>query len=241
MNMYNKSRDNEVIQMMEKLSRNPELMNRLKEILDEPKDKIKVSIKSKGKAKRPLTEVEYNSIISAIYSGFNYFEKGKERYFEPNKKVGLALIIEATTGLRVSDIVNLTVSNFNTVNGRIEIHEKKTNKLQYRKVNDNLINLVYKYAYSNQIDVNSKLIKCTERNIQIAVKKAADSLGYHNIGTHSFRKYFSMYVYNSTKDIQIVQKLLNHSSLVTTQRYLGVDQEKIDEVSSSVDFTNIIR
>ena len=239
MSMYNKTKENDVLQMMAKLAENPELFNKFKEILDKPKEKV--SIKSKGKAKRPLTEDEYNNILSSIYKGFHYVEKGKERYFEPNEKVALALIIQATTGLRVSDIVNLTVSNFNSVNGNIEIHEKKTNKLQYRKVNANLISMIYKYAYSNHIDEHSKLINCTERNIQMAVKKAADTLGYHNIGTHSFRKYFSMHVYNKTKDIQIVQHLLNHSSLVTTQRYLGVDQEKIDEVSSSVDFTSIIK
>ena len=45
--------------------------------------------------------------------------------------------------------------------------------------------------------------------------------------------------FNKTNDILLVQTLLNHGSVSTTQRYLGTSQEKIDEISSSIDFSNI--
>ena len=236
MTMYKKANENDVIKLMSAISNNPELLQKLNQFIDEPK--AKKSTKSKGKAKRPLTEEEYNNIIRCIYEGFDYEEGRQKRHFNGNERVGLALILEATLGIRISDIVKLKISDFN--NNKIQINEKKTNKLQYREVNQNLINLIYSYAFKHKISGNDFLIGCTERNIQIALKKAVDKLGYRNIGTHSFRKYFSMYVYKNTKDIQVLQHLLNHSSIATTQRYLGMDQSRVDEVSSSVDFTAVL-
>ena len=49
-----------------------------------------------------------------------------------------------------------------------------------------------------------------------------------------------MYVYKNTKDIQLLQHLLNQSSIATTQRFLGIDLDMIDEASSSEDFTDVI-
>lgn len=243
--MYkNNNSNSDIIAVINMLTSNPDILKKVKGLIEVNNDNEKKvtsvhkSIKSKGKAKRPLNEEEYNEIIKNIYSGFEYEENGKTRHFRANERVGLALVIEATTGLRISDIVKLRVNSFK--DGKIELHEKKTNKLQYRKINSNLVNLIYAYAYKHNLSNFDLLIGCTERNIQMYLKKAVDKLGYQNIGTHSFRKYFSMYVYKNTKDIQLLQHLLNHSSIATTQRYLGIDQDKLDEASSSVDFTDVI-
>lgn len=237
------------LELLNKISSNPELLKKIEKLVSSEDTSAKStnemnepiphkSIKSKGKAKRPLEEEEYNKIISSIYNGFHYFENGENHYFNPNPKVGLALVIEATTGLRISDIIKLKVKSFK--GGKMELNEKKTGKLQYRKINTNLVSVIYSYAFENGLGEEDLLINCTERNIQLALKKAVDRLGYQNIGTHSFRKYFSSYVYKNTKDIQLLQQLLNHSSILTTQRYLGMDQEKLDKASSSVDFTSIV-
>lgn len=196
----------------------------------------KKSKKVKGMAKRPLDENEYNKIIEMLCTGFQYTKNGKKKTFRPKKNVALALTLEATCGFRISDVVALKVKDF--MSDKIAIHEKKTNKLQYRRLNSNLRNLILNYTISHNLAPNDYLINCTERNIQKCLKIVVDELGLINIGTHSFRKFFSMKVYNETKDLLLLQTLLNHSSIAVTQKYLSIDQKKVDDISSSIDFTN---
>ena len=51
------------------------------------------------------------------------------------------------------------------------------------------------------------------------------------IGTHSLRirKTFGYHHHQQFKDVVILQKIFNHSSPSTTLRYIGIEQEEIDE------------
>ena len=44
-----------------------------------------------------------------------------------------------------------------------------------------------------------------------------------NLATHSLRKSFAQRVYNSSGNIYLVQELLGHRNISTTQKYLGVN------------------
>ena len=57
-----------------------------------------------------------------------------------------------------------------------------------------------------------------------------DHLGYEGISTHSFRKWYATEIYkNSGYDIALVQRLLQHSSAATTQRYIGIEPQRIED------------
>ena len=43
------------------------------------------------------------------------------------------------------------------------------------------------------------------------------------IATHSLRKSFAQRLYDKSRDIYLVQELLGHRSVNTTQKYLGVN------------------
>jgi site-specific recombinase XerD len=54
-------------------------------------------------------------------------------------------------------------------------------------------------------------------------------LGYEGISTHSFRKWFATEIYkNNGYDIALVQRLLQHSSAATTQRYIGIEPQRVE-------------
>lgn len=46
--------------------------------------------------------------------------------------------------------------------------------------------------------------------------------------TH-YEKLFGYHFYKKTKDVAMLQKLFNHSSPSTTLRYIGIEQDEIDE------------
>ena len=49
------------------------------------------------------------------------------------------------------------------------------------------------------------------------------------IGTHTMRKTFGYHHYKKFKDIAMLQKIFNHSSPAITLRYIGIEQDQIDE------------
>ena len=56
-----------------------------------------------------------------------------------------------------------------------------------------------------------------------------DYLGFEGISTHSFRKFYATEIYkNSNYNIALVQQLLQHSSAAVTQRYIGIEPQRIE-------------
>lgn len=69
-----------------------------------------------------------------------------------------------------------------------------------------------------------------ERAVNKHLRLVCDYLGYEGIGSHSFRKYFATSIYvNNNYDINLVRVLLQHSSTVTTQRYIGLQNKNIED------------
>ena len=53
---------------------------------------------------------------------------------------------------------------------------------------------------------------------------------YEGISTHSFRKWYATEIYkNNGYDIALVQRLLQHSSAAVTQRYIGIEPQRIEK------------
>lgn len=182
---------------------------------------------------RPLEIDEYKKIIELFYSGFR--NNKTNRMFHPNIEIALALQLQATLGLRISDVLKLKVNDFKS--GKIQLPEGKTKKLQYRTINKDVYCYIKDYAIEKQLKGGDKLLNLKERNVQQRLKTVVEYLGLSNISTHSFRKMFATIAYEkSSNDIELVRKLLNHSSITAMQRYINVSQEKIDKASSEINF-----
>ncbi|MBE9882410.1 tyrosine-type recombinase/integrase [Enterococcus faecium] len=138
------------------------------------------------------------------------------------------------TGLRISDILNLKVSD---VKNKIEteIIEIKTNKvrnLNLKKLTNDII------SYLADIhDGTSEWLFYSPRNhsrklsshqYYKILQKAATSLGIDYVGTHTLRKTFAYHYYLRNKDLTMLMKILNHSSQSVTLRYIGIEQEEIN-------------
>ncbi|WP_315069392.1 tyrosine-type recombinase/integrase [uncultured Clostridium sp.] len=213
--------------------------NNQNEVSDNSKSRKKAKRKKSNKAgmaTRAIEPDEYKRIMELLHTGFYYEnEKGKKSYFRPQPKVALALSLEATLGLRISDILNLKVSNFQK--NKLELLEGKTNKLQYREIDPKITEYIKDYALAHKLGLNDYLIDFRPRWIQDRLQKISKYLGLTNVSTHSFRKYFATYVYSkSNGDIELVRGLLNHSSVLVTQGYFKTTQKKINEYSKSINF-----
>ncbi|MCY9695900.1 site-specific integrase [Paenibacillus alginolyticus] len=139
------------------------------------------------------------------------------------------------SGLRISDLLKLKVSDVIDKNGeikeRIYIREKKTNKVKdfpiSEAANDSLREYIPErknYTYEEPLFISRKQHtgKASLQRDQAykVINSAAKSIGIKDrIGTHTLRKTFGYHAYQSGVDITLIQKLLNHSTPSITLRY----------------------
>lgn len=170
-----------------------------------------------------LTTEQYHTILKTMKTGAGSFRA--------NPRCLAVLTAEANLGMRVGDILRLKLSDFIYDGGRyrLNIVEEKTGKKRTFTVPAGLYDYFCEYARKNGIAANERLFPITERAVQKYLKSVCDFLGYENISTHSFRKWYATDIYNATgHDIVLVQHLLQHSSPVTTRRYIGISEEKVE-------------
>lgn len=171
-----------------------------------------------------LTREQYDEIISTMRAGGSYFRK--------NDRIATALVLEANLGLRIEDILKLRLKDI-ILDGdryRLNIIEQKTHKERTFTVPLPIYQYIKIYAIENNIKETESLFPIRERTVQKYLQKVADYLGYENIGTHSFRKFYATDIYNhNNHDIMLVQQLLQHSSVATTQRYIRISSQMQEE------------
>ena len=180
-----------------------------------------------NKKTKALDKEQYELVIATIREGFTH--NGSE--FKPNNRLATALVVQANLGVRISDILKLTLSDIVKESNRyrLDIVEQKTGKVRDFTVPVGLYNYLVEYAKENRIGERAKLFPVCERAVQKQLKIVADYLGIDGISTHSFRKFYATEMYmNNDYDIELVRHLLQHSSSAVTQRYIGISTKRVE-------------
>ena len=180
-----------------------------------------------------LSEEQYRQIIKIIRNGFICTDG---HVVKPNNRIATALVLEANLGLRISDVLQLRLSAVihDGNRYRLDIMEQKTKKKREFTVPIEIYSYMQDYVLENNINPAAKLFAISERTVQNHLQLACEYLGYENISTHSFRKYFATSIYaNNDYNIELVRVLLQHSSVATTQRYIGLQRREVENALQS--------
>ena len=177
-----------------------------------------------NKKTKALTTDQYKEIIQTMREGFCGCR--------PNDRVATALVLEGNLGLRISDIIKLRPCDI-VKDGdrfRLEVVEQKTGKSRVFTGPLLIQQYIENYCLRNGIRRNDLIFPITERAVQKQLKIVCDYLDLEGVSTHSFRKWYATEIYNKNDhDIALVQRLLQHSSASTTQRYIGIEPQKIEQ------------
>lgn len=76
----------------------------------------------------------------------------------------------------------------------------------------------------------------TRQRVNQIVEEVTGMFGLENMGCYSMRKSFGFHHYRQFKDIEILQRLFNHSAPIITLEYIGIIQEEIDETMDGLSF-----
>lgn len=160
-------------------------------------------------------------------------EKVKRILKEQGSRDYLLFLLGINSGLRISDILKFKISDVRD-RDYIEIKEKKTGKYKKFPITNSYKNVLFEYITDKE--PNSWLFPSQKDNKPITriqayriIKRACKKAGITvRIGTHSLRKTFGYHFYKETKDIALLQNILNHSAPSATMRYIGINQDKID-------------
>ncbi len=138
------------------------------------------------------------------------------------------------SGLRISDILQLRVRD--VINKQcFNLREKKTGKQRIFEINPVLIKDLHRYCLGKQPD--EYLIKSRQKDNKPLTRSmaykilqdAAAQFGIESMGTHTMRKTFGYHFYIQTKDVVTLMKIFNHSHQSITLRYIGIEQQSINE------------
>ena len=177
-----------------------------------------------NKKTKTLTTGQYKEIIHTMREGFCGCR--------PNERIATALVLEGNLGLRISDILKLRLCDIvrDGDRYRLEIVEKKTGKSRIFTVPMVLYQYIENYCLRNGIRRTDVIFPITERAVQKQLAIVCDYLGYEGVSTHSIRKWYATEIYKANEyDIVLVQRLLQHSSASTTQRYIGIEPQRIEQ------------
>jgi len=154
-------------------------------------------------------------------------------------------------GLRISELVNLDFDNLDFEDGSIKFYGKGS-KERYVPLHEDVVISLRKYLKERSSikikdrDARQALFlsrhgrRISPRTIQLFVKKYAKRAGLNRadkITPHKLRHTFASMLYRQTKDIKVLQDLLGHEDISTTQIYTHVDtEEKKNAINEMPDF-----
>ena len=150
-----------------------------------------------------------------------------------------------SSGLRVSELVNLDRGHINTkrrefmVRGKgqkdrpIFISESAADHVEAYLAtrNDSLVPLFLNYSRNNIADTSGAYRRLTPRSIQRLISKYAKLAGItKHVSPHTMRHSFATDLLMNGADIRSVQSMLGHSNISTTQVYTHVTDAHLREV-----------
>lgn len=157
-----------------------------------------------------------------------------------NLKHRLMLKICYGMGLRVSEVVKLKTSDIDTETMMVRIEQAKGKKDRIVVLPDSLLNELQqyyneyrpkKYLFEGQTGGQYSI-----RSVQQVFRSSLQKAGIHKrIGIHGLRHSYATHLLETGTDIRLIQELLGHRNLKTTEIYTHVSSKAKQKVKRPLD------
>lgn len=198
-------------------------------------------INTKFKAEFVLPRTIPRHIVEMFIKGM-YEEKEKYSVSTSNNYIlrDIAIIeLLFATGIRVSELCTLKLDNVDMKSGTFRIMGKGSKERYMQVANEEVLLALDNYYedFRETIEtqeyffLNKNGEKISEQAVRMMIRKYVDkySIPMH-LTPHMFRHAFATLMLEEEVDIRYIQKMLGHSSILTTQIYTYVATEKQKEI-----------
>lgn len=231
-------------------------------VKDHPKNINETDIRNfLGTFDEPNTQRAYHSAIKKFYEiclgqkeKFRYIPYAKKSSKLPivlsveevqqmfnaceNKKHKLILALLYSCSLRVSELLNLKWVHIDRSRMIINIIQAKGKKDRQVGLNETLIRLMAEYYREfksvEYVFNGQNSAQYSDRSVGEVIKQLAAKAGIDNkrVYTHLMRHTSATHMVEKGIDINLIQKLLGHSSVKTTTIYTHISHNLISKISS---------
>jgi integrase/recombinase XerD len=156
-------------------------------------------------------------------------------------KQRVLLMTAYSAGLRVSELVNLQITDIDPARITLRIRQGKGGKDRYAILSENLLGELRGYwkryrpavwLFPNRAK-NGPLSRNEAWHIFNSAKRRAGL--NKGRGIHSLRACFATHLLEAGVDLRSIQLLMGHSSLMATQRYLRLSPQSVNRAMSPLD------
>ncbi len=142
-------------------------------------------------------------------------------------------------GLRVSELCALNMNDIRLAERRLTVRHGKGEKERIVPVAKETIDQIQQYFFVRKryasekeraLFVNLRGNRLTRQFVHTLIKKKVNELGLDpQISAHSFRHSFASHLLDGGADLRIVQELLGHSDIKTTQIYTHIQNKRLSD------------
>ena len=146
-------------------------------------------------------------------------------------------------GLRLQECLHLKIKDIDSSRMTIRIEQGKGMKDRYVMLSEKLLSLLREYyrivrprgeyLFASKGDPNKAM---DENRLQRAFTQTANRLGWKkHVSVKTLRHCFATHLLEAGCDVRVIQELLGHRSLTTTQRYVHVTTSRLKKTVSPLD------
>jgi len=148
----------------------------------------------------------------------------------------LVLRMMAETGMRISEVINLQLEHVNLSTGRILINQGKGKKDRIVFINNGLLDSLISYLERTKKG-NTGLVfttrtggKLDQNNVNRMIETYRIKAGIEkHISAHTFRHSYATALLRETGNLSLVQRVLGHEDISTTQIYIHLCDKDVEE------------
>jgi integrase/recombinase XerD len=155
------------------------------------------------------------------------------------------LAVIYSCGLRISELINISLNDIDNNRMIIHIRKGKGNKDRQVQLTNQVLELLRMY-YKKYLPVNYLIVgqnggKYSTTSIQKIIKKSAlKARIYKKVTPHTLRHSFATHLLENGTDIRFIQKILGHSDIKTTQIYTHVSNAQLKNIQNPSDSLNFL-
>ena len=186
-----------------------------------------------------LDKYDFQDILEAVENGAGSW-KAKTRQLKWKDRDLSIILLFMTTGMRETALSEINLSDIDWNEDKLVIVDKGDRTHEY------YLNDKTKTAILNWLSIRSEVLKDTNEEAlfltyqgkrisasglrKLVAKYCKEGLNIE-ISPHKLRSGFCSIMYEKTRDIEKVRRMVGHSNIATTQRYIVTDRQEKKEAS----------